>query len=95
MEINLTVYISLYKYLGAGAGAILCGPKAVIDKMQDKLKDHWMFSGNNTHRLNALLQCDSCRIETAANEGFDPYAAKPRPNVITSEDYIDANATKH
>lgn len=71
------------------------GTKAVIDKMQSKLKDHWMFSGNNTHRLNTLLQCDSCRIETAANEGFDPYAAKPRPNVIMAEDYIDVNPTKH
>jgi ferredoxin len=63
------------------------GTKAVIDKMQAKLKDHWMFAGANSNRLNSLMQCDSCRIETAANEGFDPYAAKPRPNVITNEDY--------
>lgn len=35
-----TVYISLYKYLGAGAGAILCGPKTVIDKMPHLIKIH-------------------------------------------------------
>jgi threonine aldolase len=35
-----TVYISLYKYLGAGAGAILCGDKAVIDKMTHLIKIH-------------------------------------------------------
>lgn len=33
-----TVYISLYKYLGAGAGAMLCGDKAVIDKMVHLVK---------------------------------------------------------
>ena len=35
-----TVYISLYKYLGAGAGAILSGPAAVIDKMTHLIKIH-------------------------------------------------------
>ena len=36
-----TVYISLYKYLGASGGAILCGPKAVIDKMPHLIKIPW------------------------------------------------------
>lgn len=35
-----TVYISLYKYLGADGGAILCGDKAVIDKMEHLIKIH-------------------------------------------------------
>ncbi|MDP9075804.1 MAG: aminotransferase class I/II-fold pyridoxal phosphate-dependent enzyme [Bacteroidota bacterium] len=35
-----TVYISLYKYLGADGGAILCGEKAVIDKMEHLIKVH-------------------------------------------------------
>lgn len=35
-----TVYISLYKYFGAAAGAVLCGEKAVIDKMQHLIKIH-------------------------------------------------------
>lgn len=35
-----TVYISLYKYLGADGGAILCGEKAVIDKMEHLIKIH-------------------------------------------------------
>ncbi len=33
-----TIYISLYKYLGAAGGAVLCGDKAVIDKMGILLK---------------------------------------------------------
>ncbi|MGZ3872621.1 MAG: threonine aldolase family protein [Mucilaginibacter sp.] len=35
-----TVYISLYKYLGADGGAILCGDKAVIEKMEHLIKIH-------------------------------------------------------
>jgi threonine aldolase len=35
-----TVYISLYKYLGAAGGAMLCGEKAVIDKMRHLIKVH-------------------------------------------------------
>ncbi len=35
-----TVYISLYKYFGASAGAVLCGPATVIDKMPHLVKIH-------------------------------------------------------
>ena len=33
-----TVYISLYKYLNAGGGAMLCGDTVVIDKMAHQIK---------------------------------------------------------
>ncbi|GHN01547.1 hypothetical protein WSM22_30360 [Cytophagales bacterium WSM2-2] len=41
-----TIYISLYKYLGAASGAILCGEKVLIDKMPHLIKIHGgaMFS---------------------------------------------------
>lgn len=35
-----TIYISLYKYFGAAGGAVLCGDKAVIDKMPHLIKVH-------------------------------------------------------
>lgn len=35
-----TVYMCLYKYLGAPGGAILCGDKALIDKMHHLVKIH-------------------------------------------------------
>ena len=35
-----TIYISLYKYLGASGGAILCGDKPLIDKMPHMIKIH-------------------------------------------------------
>jgi threonine aldolase len=56
-----TVYISLYKYLGASGGAILCGSKNVIDKMPHLIKIHggnmfgnWLNASMALHRLDGL-----------------------------------------
>lgn len=56
-----TVYISLYKYLGAGGGAILCGNKEVIDKMKHLVKVHggamytgWANAAMALHHLEGL-----------------------------------------
>jgi threonine aldolase len=56
-----TVYISLYKYLGASAGAILCGDKDIIDKMPHMMKVHggamfgnWTNAAMALHRLNNI-----------------------------------------
>jgi threonine aldolase len=54
-----TAYISLYKYLGAGAGAMLSGPAAVIDKMAHLIKVHGgtMYS-NWTNAAMALYRLE-------------------------------------
>ena len=56
-----TVYVSLYKYLGASAGAILCGDKSVIDKMPNLIKIHggnmhgsWSNAAMALHRLEGI-----------------------------------------
>ncbi|MBD2754089.1 threonine aldolase family protein [Spirosoma validum] len=56
-----TVYISLYKYLGAAGGAILCGPKEIIDKMEHLAKIHggvafmsWTNAAMALHHLAGL-----------------------------------------
>ena len=56
-----TIYISLYKYLGASAGAVLCGDKVVIDKMQHLVKVHggsmfgnWMNAAMVLHKLDGI-----------------------------------------
>lgn len=50
-----TVYISLYKYLGASGGAILCGDAAVIDQMVHLIKIHGgSMYGNWTNAAMAL-----------------------------------------
>jgi threonine aldolase len=56
-----TVYVSLYKYLGAGAGAILCGDTATITTLPHLLKVHggsmygnWTNAAMALHRLEGL-----------------------------------------
>lgn len=50
-----TVYISLYKYLGAAGGAVLCGDKNVIDKMNHLIKVHGGSIFSNW--ANAAMAC--------------------------------------
>jgi threonine aldolase len=56
-----TVYISLYKYLGAAGGAVLCGSQAVIAPMQRLIKIHggnlfhaWPFAAIALHYLDSI-----------------------------------------
>lgn len=54
-----TVYISLYKYLGASAGAILCGDASVIDQMTHLIKIHGgSMYGNWTNAAMALYRME-------------------------------------
>lgn len=54
-----TIYISLYKYLGASAGAMLCGEKTVIDKMPHLMKIHGgSMYGNWTNAAMALQRLE-------------------------------------
>lgn len=56
-----TVYISLYKYLGAGGGAILCGEKNIIDQVPHLQKIHggsmytnWANAAMALHKLETI-----------------------------------------
>jgi threonine aldolase len=56
-----TVYISLYKYLGAAGGAVLCGDKETIGHMEHLIKIHggttfssWGNAAMALHNLNGL-----------------------------------------
>jgi ferredoxin len=70
------------------------GTKSAIDKVVAKLEGHWMFSGENAARREALFMCEDCRIERVVNESFDPYSAPGRPPVRTSDDYVAAKSDK-
>ncbi len=56
-------------------GCIQCGkpfaPTSVIQKMQDKLKDHYMFDSNRA--LDRLKMCEDCRVADIVQ---DPEALK-------------------
>jgi threonine aldolase len=56
-----TVYMCLYKYLGASSGAILCGPKNIIDPMEHLVKVHggamyqnWANASMALHQLEGI-----------------------------------------
>jgi threonine aldolase len=56
-----TVYISLYKYLGASGGAILCGDKSLIEKMPHLIKIHggnmfgnWLNAAMASYKLDGM-----------------------------------------
>ena len=65
------------------------GVKSTIERITAKLEGkHWMYSGEHKSRVDLIRKCDTCRVEAMTNAGFDPYAAAPRANVKTSEDYL-------
>jgi len=58
-----TVYISLYKYLGANGGAILCGNAELIDQLPRQIKIHggniqanWENAAMSLHSLDTMEQ---------------------------------------
>lgn len=73
-----TVYISLYKYLGAGGGAILSGAAAIIDKMPHLIKVHGgnMYS-NWTNAAMALYRLEGfeTRLKNAVNMSTEIFNA--------------------
>ncbi|MBB4002003.1 MAG: 4Fe-4S dicluster domain-containing protein [Aurantimonas endophytica] len=64
------------------------GTKSTIERVIAKLEgSHWMFSGENARRLDAIRMCEDCRVEAVLNEGIDPYAGAQRPKTRTADDY--------
>ncbi len=73
-----TVYISLYKYLGASGGAILCGDKTVIEKMPHMIKIHggnmfgnWLNAAMALHRLDGIEE----RLQEAIKRSKEIFAS--------------------
>jgi threonine aldolase len=72
-----TVYISLYKYLGASGGAILCGNKEVIEQMPHLIKIHGgNMYGNWTNAAMALWRLKGMeqRLLEAKKRGEELFA---------------------
>ena len=70
-----TVYISLYKYLGAGAGAVLCGPKEVIDKMGHLMKIYGGSMYRNWANAAIALHTMEGRLAEARKRTTELFAA--------------------
>jgi len=73
-----TVYISLYKYLGASGGAILCGEKALIEKMPHMIKIHggnmfgnWLNAAMASYKLDSMEE----RLQEAIKRSKEIFSA--------------------
>jgi len=73
-----TVYISLYKYLGASGGAILCGEKLLIEKMPHMIKIHggnmfgnWLNAAMASHKLDTMEE----KLQEAIKRSKDIFAS--------------------
>jgi threonine aldolase len=81
-----TIYISLYKYLGASSGAILCGSGEVIGKMEHLIKVHGGSMYRNwTSAAMALQRLDGmeARLQSAIARSKEIFAVLNRNPVIT------------
>jgi len=86
-----TVYISLYKYLGAAGGAILCGSKNVIDKMEHLTKIHggtiymnWANAAMALHHMEGMEERFK-RCVTQANQLFSLLNQLPETKITKIE----------
>ncbi len=77
-----TVYVSLWKYFNCGIGAILAGPKSVLDGMYHTRR---MFGGNLAAGWNAAVVC---------RHFMDGFEGRLKTAVQTSETFYSAIA-KH
>jgi ferredoxin len=64
------------------------GTKASITRVTEQLKGHAMFQ--DPGQLALIQMCDTCRIETMADNRTDPLRGADRPRVRTTEDYLAA-----
>jgi ferredoxin len=64
------------------------GVKSTVERVTAKLEGkHWMYK-DSKKRLDVIRMCDDCRVQTMAEERFDPFAGPARPNVRTTDDYL-------
>ena len=82
-----TVYISLYKYLGASGGAVLCGEKSLIEKMPHMIKIHggnmfgnWLNAAMALHRLDGVEE----RLQEAIKRSKEIFAALNQAGIKVS-----------
>jgi threonine aldolase len=81
-----TIYISLYKYLGAAGGAVLCGDKAVIDKMPHLIKVHGgSMYGNWANAAMALYRLEGfeTRLKNTVQKAHELFDALNKISGIT------------
>jgi ferredoxin len=67
------------------------GTRASVEKVVEKLAGkHAMFQSQEAQNL--IRMCDDCRIKAQSETADGPFAARPRPRMRTTADYLKAEA---
>ncbi|WP_171207664.1 MULTISPECIES: 4Fe-4S binding protein [unclassified Ruegeria] len=65
----------------------LFGVKSTVERIMDKLAgSHPMFASSDQARM--IQMCDNCRVNAQFHSQDNPFASKPRPKVVTTDDYF-------
>ncbi|CAN5674623.1 4Fe-4S binding protein [soil metagenome] len=65
------------------------GTRSSIERVRERLAEHWMYSGAGEARRRVLEMCEDCRVAAVVNESFDPHDLATR-QVRTTDDYLRA-----
>ncbi len=67
------------------------GTQSTINRITERLAGkHWMF--RNPEQAALITMCDDCRIEAQWESAEGPFAAGGRPRIMTTDDYLQAEA---
>ena len=65
----------------------LFGVKSTVERIMDKLSGtHPMFATSQQARM--IQMCDDCRVQAHFGQDDNPLATRPKPRVVTTDDYI-------
>ncbi|MCA0928708.1 4Fe-4S binding protein [Ruegeria profundi] len=65
----------------------LFGVKSTIERIMEKLSGtHPMFATSEQARM--IQMCDNCRVKVQFQHDDNPFQSKPKPKVVTTEDYF-------
>jgi ferredoxin len=63
------------------------GVKSTVERVMEKLSGiHPMFASSEQARM--IQMCDNCRVGAQFNMQDNPFQSKPRPKVVTTDDYF-------
>ncbi|WP_037307326.1 4Fe-4S binding protein [Ruegeria halocynthiae] len=65
----------------------LFGVKSTVERIMEKLSGtHPMFATSDKARM--IQMCDNCRVNAQFQQQDNPFQSKPRPKVVTTDDYF-------
>ena len=65
----------------------LFGVKSTVERIMEKLAGtHPMFATSDQAKM--IQMCDNCRVQAQFHSQDNPFASKPKPRVVTTDDYL-------